>query len=120
MSRVLMGPLSRAVVVENPDRSLDSLLEEQGISVTRLGVTPVEAELVDVLQSTRAQILFKRSRVDRPVGRFVEYPRPVWPIHYPVKPAWLAAIEKEGSAAPHSKRTYDVAVFLPEPPPGAC
>ena len=69
---------------------------------------------------TRVHLLFKRSRVDRPVGRFVEYPRPVWPIYYPVKPAWLAAIEKEGSAAPRSKRTYDVAVFLPEPPPGAC
>ena len=69
MSRVLMGPLSRAVVVENPDRSLDSLLNEQGISVTRLDDTPDETGLIEVLQRTQAHVLFKRSRV--PVTRAV-------------------------------------------------
>ncbi len=67
MARVLMGPMSRAVVVENPDSSLDALLEEQGIQVTRLEQTPDEEELTRVLQTTRAQVLFKRSRV--PVTR---------------------------------------------------
>ncbi len=67
MARVLMGPMSRAVVVENPDRSLDVLLAEQGIEVTRLEHTPDEEELTRVLQETRAQALLKRSRV--PVTR---------------------------------------------------
>ncbi len=67
MSRVLMGPLSRAVVVENPDASLDGLLGEQGIEVTRLDDTPDEEALIGVLKETKAQVLFKRSRV--PVTR---------------------------------------------------
>ena len=67
MSRVLMGPLSRAVVVENPDASLDGLLGEQGIEVTRLDETPDEEALIGVLKETKAQVLFKRSRV--PVTR---------------------------------------------------
>lgn len=67
MARVLMGPLSRAVVVEHPDHSLDDLLREQGIQVHRIEDTPDEAELLEVMQQTRAQVLFKRSRV--PVTR---------------------------------------------------
>ena len=63
MARVLMGPLERAVVVENPDLSLDGLLEDAGISVTRVTDTPSQAELIRVLQNTRAQVVFKRSRV---------------------------------------------------------
>ena len=67
MARVLMGPLSRAVVVEHPDHSLDVMLREQGMEVHRIEHTPDEAELLEVMQQTRAQVLFKRSRV--PVTR---------------------------------------------------
>lgn len=67
MARVLMGPLTRAVVVENPDSSLDELLLAQGIEVTRLSHAPGEDELMRVMKETRAQVLFKRSRV--PVTR---------------------------------------------------
>jgi D-3-phosphoglycerate dehydrogenase / 2-oxoglutarate reductase len=67
MARVLMGALERAVVVEDPDPSLDALLEAAGISVIRLSEAPNEAELIKVMQTTRAQVLFKRSRV--PVSR---------------------------------------------------
>ena len=62
MARVLMGPLERAVVVENPDASLDELLEEAGMTVTRLSETPSEQEFIQVLRDTRAQVIFKRSR----------------------------------------------------------
>ena len=67
MARVLMGPLERALVVENPDQSLDELLAEAGMSVTRLSDAPDEKALIEAMRSTRAQVLFKRSRV--PVTR---------------------------------------------------
>ena len=67
MARVLMGPLERALVVENPDESLDELLAEAGMSVTRLSDAPDEKALIEAMRSTRAQVLFKRSRV--PVTR---------------------------------------------------
>jgi D-3-phosphoglycerate dehydrogenase len=67
MARVLMGPLSRAVVVEDPDHSLDEMLRDQGMEVHRIEHTPDEAELLEVMLQTRAQVLFKRSRV--PVTR---------------------------------------------------
>ena len=67
MARVLMGPLERALVVENPDQSLDELLAEAGMSVTRLSDAPDEEALIEAMRSTRAQVLFKRSRV--PVTR---------------------------------------------------
>ena len=64
-----MGPLERAVVVENPDPALDELLESHGIQAHRLAEAPDEDGLIEVLQSTRAHVLFKRSRV--PVSRKV-------------------------------------------------
>jgi len=69
MARLLMGPLVRAVVVENPDTCLDGLLESYGIQATRLSDAPNESELIRVLQETRAHVLFKRSRI--PVSRAV-------------------------------------------------
>ena len=67
MARVLMGPLERALVVENPDPSLDELLNESGMTVTRLSEAPDENALIEAMRATRAQVLFKRSRV--PVTR---------------------------------------------------
>lgn len=65
-----MGPLTRALVVESPHESLDRLLEAQGMTVFRKkGDAPEVPELISLLQETRAQVLFKRSRV--PVTREV-------------------------------------------------
>ena len=68
MARIHLGPLERAIVVEDPDTSLDALLEAQGISVHRVsGTAPDAANMIRLMQETRAQIIFKRSRV--PVSR---------------------------------------------------
>ncbi len=67
MVRIRTKPFDRAVVVENPHASLDGWLAQAGIEVTRLDAVPDESGLVDVLNSTGAQVLFKRSRV--PVTR---------------------------------------------------
>ena len=67
MVRILMEPLSRALVVESPHPTLDDHLAKVGIKATRLDSVPNEATLIDELNRTRAQVLFKRSRV--PVTR---------------------------------------------------
>ena len=69
MARMLMGPLERAVVVENPDPGLDELLTTYGIEAHRLTDAPDEDGLIQTLRDTRAHVLFKRSRV--PVTRKV-------------------------------------------------
>ena len=70
MPRISLGPLERALVVEEPHDTLDDLLREAGMTVHRKrGDAPDEAELIELLQQTRAQVLFKRSRV--PVTRAV-------------------------------------------------
>ncbi len=69
MARMLMGPLTRALVVEGPDHTLDELLRDQGMTVTRMEHAPDEVELIDALKGSRAQVLFKRSRA--PVTRAV-------------------------------------------------
>ena len=58
MARVLMGPLERALVVENPDQSLDNMLIDGGMTVTRLSDAPEEAALIEAMQASRAQVLF--------------------------------------------------------------
>lgn len=63
MPRILNGPLSRALVVECPHPSLDGLLEKQGFTVERVDASPDPAELAQLLQRGRHQVLFKRSRV---------------------------------------------------------
>lgn len=69
MARILTAPFSRALIVENPHESLDRHLARMGIESTRLDSVPDDAALIDALHRTRAQILFKRSRV--PVTREV-------------------------------------------------
>lgn len=70
MARVHLGPIQRALVVEDPNAELDPLLEELGVSVHRVaGTAPDEDELIALLQAHRSQALFKRSRV--PVSRRV-------------------------------------------------
>lgn len=64
MSRIIQGPLRRALIVENPNAVLDELLLQGGFEqVTRVAESPEPARLIELLQQTRAQVLFKRSRV---------------------------------------------------------
>jgi len=68
MARIVRGPLRRAVVVENPHPVLDGLLLEGGFEhVERLADAPGEDELIEAIQRTQGQVLYKRSRV--PVSR---------------------------------------------------
>jgi D-3-phosphoglycerate dehydrogenase len=62
-TRILSEPFSRALIVENPHATLDAHLAASGIEATRLHDVPDEASLITALQESRAQILFKRSRV---------------------------------------------------------
>ena len=69
MARILVEPVTRALVVENPHASLDAMLARASIHATRLDAVADENVLIEALQDSRAQVLFKRSRV--PVCRSV-------------------------------------------------
>jgi D-3-phosphoglycerate dehydrogenase len=63
--RIHRGPLTRALVVENPHPSLDELLAQEGFSVERLHAAPSsEDALIEALNRGQHQLLFKRSRVE--------------------------------------------------------
>ena len=62
MARISMGEITRALVVEGPDGSLDEALESAGLEVRRVPGAPSEAELISLLHETGAQVIFKRSR----------------------------------------------------------
>ena len=66
MARILTERIERALVVESPHSTLDGHLASAGIQVTRLDEVLDESALIDAIQSTRAQVLFKRSRVPVP------------------------------------------------------
>ena len=63
MARILMDRFDTAVVVESPHRSLDPLLTDAGMTVHRVDAVADEDALIDALNRTRAQVLFKRSQV---------------------------------------------------------
>ena len=69
MARIGDGPLTSALVLENPHPSLVGLLEDQGIAVDWRQQAPTESELIQILAEGRHELLFKRSRV--PVTRAV-------------------------------------------------
>ena len=70
MARIQMGPIYKALVVENPSPILKDLLEQNGVEVFwKNGSAPDESELISLLHETGAQALYKRSRV--PVTREV-------------------------------------------------
>ena len=69
MTRFHNGRLRKALVVESPDRVLDTLLESEGITVDRRDEVPDEATLARWLGEGGHDVLFKRSRV--PVTRAV-------------------------------------------------
>jgi len=57
------GPFTRALVLENPDPSLDDHLRAMGIDVTRIADAPSEDELVRLVAEGRYNVIYKRSRV---------------------------------------------------------
>ena len=63
MLKYHFGPLRRALIVEQPSLILDDLLREDGMDVLRLSYVPNEDQLIKEINTMRAQILFKRSRV---------------------------------------------------------
>ena len=69
MSRILLTPFERALVVEGPHATLDEHLKAFGITARRLDKVPDEDALIAALQQDEAHVLFKRSRV--PVTRRV-------------------------------------------------
>ena len=63
MARVCLGPLTRALVVEEPSPVLDDLLRAGGMDVVRYEGSPDEDRLTALLAEHRSQVLFKRSQV---------------------------------------------------------
>jgi len=61
--RIHRGHLTRALVLENPDPSLDGQLEAIGISVHREVETPDEDRLLALIEEHRPHLIYKRSRV---------------------------------------------------------
>jgi D-3-phosphoglycerate dehydrogenase len=64
MARVRTTPFDKALIIESPHPSLDAHLARFGIEAVRLDKVPDQATLIRALQETRAQILFKRSRIE--------------------------------------------------------
>ena len=60
--RILTGFFKRALVLENPDRTLDKYLNDLGISVERIDHALSEEQVVDVLERGEHHLLYKRSR----------------------------------------------------------
>ena len=61
--RIMMDRFRVALVVESPHRSLDAMLEAAGMTVHRVDDVPHEDALIEALQRTGAEVLFKRSQV---------------------------------------------------------
>lgn len=62
MTRRWNSPLKKALIIENPDPSLDGLLRKLGIEPHRITETPDEAELVRLLTEGQHDFIYKRSR----------------------------------------------------------
>lgn len=64
MARIWLGPIERALVVEHPALELDEHLKERGIEAHRMAHIPNEDELIEMINQTSAQVVFKRSKVE--------------------------------------------------------
>ena len=62
--RMDSGRLTRALIIENPDRSLDDELRALGITPQRLNHPPDEDELCRVLAEGKHHLIYKRSGVE--------------------------------------------------------
>ncbi len=58
------GTFRRALVLENPDASLDTYLSSLGIVVDRIDDAPEEADLARLLQEGQHDLIYKRSKVE--------------------------------------------------------
>ncbi len=67
MARILTDRFDAALIIESPHPTLDERLAQAGIRCTRLDAVPDEDALIEEINRTGAQVLFKRSRV--PVTR---------------------------------------------------
>jgi len=63
-TRILRGPFTRAIILENPDPVLDAGLVAAGFEVVRVEETPSRSQLFELLEQHRPQLLFKRSRLE--------------------------------------------------------
>ncbi len=61
--RIGTGPFTRALVLENPDPTLDTHLRKIGIEPFRPEAVPGESDLVRLLEEVPYDLIFKRSRV---------------------------------------------------------
>lgn len=62
MVKILMEPFSKALIVESPHSVLDGELRSVGIEPHRIDKMPDEQALIEAINDTGAQLLFKRSR----------------------------------------------------------
>src|SRR5690554_3086857 len=64
--RFLRGQFKKALVLENPHTSLDTLLEAQGIEVQRLPESATEDvdKIIRILEEGQHDLIFKRSRFE--------------------------------------------------------
>lgn len=63
--RIHRGSLTRALIFENPDRSLDELLYKAGFDeVHRVEKTPDKARVLELIAGVKPHLIFKRSRLE--------------------------------------------------------
>ena len=63
-TRRLNGHFKKALILENPDPSLDGMLRRLGIEPERLQDPPDEDGLVEILKRGQHHLIYKRSRVE--------------------------------------------------------
>ncbi len=62
LPRTLLGPFTRALILERPDPHLDDYLAEIGIESTRIDEALSESDLVELLEREPFHLIYKRSR----------------------------------------------------------
>lgn len=62
-TRLGQGPFKRALILENPDPTLDDHLRAIGIEPVRPSATPDEEQLIKMLEADPYDLIYKRSRV---------------------------------------------------------
>jgi len=87
----------------------DALIRTAVDAAHRAGTAVVALDFSDdshrlLSHDPRIDLYFKRSRVDRRRRRWVEYPREVLPLYYPVKTVWLRALRE--AARSHQPRRH--------------
>lgn len=63
-TRRWQGPLKKALIIENPDPTLDDALRALGIEPQRLNEPPDEDDLVRILSEGQHNLIYKRSQVE--------------------------------------------------------